>query len=142
MNKEILKAIENKQKKHPFRDWWSKNGYKVMRILLFPIWIYSLINDWNYTRTTWDEKRADKILNYYIPQRSEWNPKEKHFWFFDNGMGWDSTKCLKIKDRVFWRKFKWEIRKYLINKFELEGFEKEIIDTYDWYVTEVIFTQK
>ena len=25
MNKEILKTIEDKQKKHPFREWWSRN---------------------------------------------------------------------------------------------------------------------
>ena len=144
MNKEIEKAIKNKQKKHPFRDWCDKNGYKAMRVIFFPIWIYSLISDWNYTRTTWDEKRADKILNYYIPQVSDWNPKKKHFYFFDNGMGWDgyAIKRLKIRDRIFWRKFKWEIREYLINKFELEGFKKEVIDTYDWYVTEIVFTQK
>lgn len=85
MNKEILKAIEDKQKEHPFRDWWNKNGYKVMRVVLFPIWIYVEISDrikaWNYERTTWDEERADEILQHYIPRRSDWLPEEKAFGF-------------------------------------------------------------
>lgn len=63
MNKEILKAIEDKQKKHPFRDWWNSNAsLKTRRIIFFPIWIYVLINDkieqWNYDHTIWDEKRG------------------------------------------------------------------------------------
>ena len=34
MNAEIKKAIAEKQKKHPIRKWWNKNGYKVMRVVL------------------------------------------------------------------------------------------------------------
>lgn len=151
MNKEILKAIEEKQKKHPFRDWWNSDAsLKTRRIIFFPIWIYVVISDkikkWNYDRTQWDEKRADEILNYYIPRESSWNSKDKHFWFFDNGMGWYlscAKKSLKRKDYRFWKKFagSGKIREYLIDEFELEGFEKEVLDTYDWY-TEIIFRQK
>lgn len=148
MNKEILKAIEDKQKKHLFREWWGRNGYKVMRVILFPIWIYVEISDrikaWNYERTTWDEKRADEILQHYIPKRSDWLPEEKAFWFFDNGYGWEiwsAKRFLKRKDHLFWRKFHWEIEKYLINKFELEGFEKEDLNPHGTD-TEIIFRQK
>lgn len=150
MNKEILKAIENKQKKHPIRDWWNRNDYKVFRIILFPIWvcveIIDRIKNRNYERTTWDEKRADEILTYYIPQISDWNPDDKTFFFYDNGMGWTigfAKKYLKIKDRLFWSKFHWKIEKYLNDKFELEGFKKEVISTRSFYTgTEIIFTQK
>ena len=150
MNKEILKAIEDKQKKHPYRDWWHKNNYKVMRIILFPIWIYveisDRIKDWSYERIVWDEKRADEILTYYIPRVSDWLPDEKSFWFYDNGSGWNivfSKKYLKIKDRLFWRKFHWNIEEYFNNKFELEGFEKEVVSTRSYYTgTEIIFKQK
>lgn len=150
MNKEILKAIKDKQKKHPFRDWCHKNDYKVMRIIFFPIWIYVEISDriknWSYERIVWDEKRADEILTYYIPRTSDWNPDDKTFFFYDNGMGWNiglAKRYLKIKDRAFWRKFHWDIEEYLNNKFELEGFKKEIISTRSFYTgTEIIFTQK
>ena len=61
-------------------------------------------------------------------------------------MGWSiglAKKYLKIKDRLFWRKFHWAIEEYLNNKFELEGFEKEIVSTRSYYTgTEIIFKQK
>lgn len=151
MNKEILKAIEDKQKKHPFRDWWNSDAsLKTRRIIFFPIWIYVVISDkikqWNYDRTQWDEKKANEILTYYIPQTSDWLPEEKAFWFYDNGIGWSiwlAKKYIKIKDRLFWRKFYWDIEKYLINKFELEGFEKEVLSTRSYYTgTEIYFKQK
>lgn len=145
MNKEILKVIEDKQKEHPFRNWWSRNNYKVMRVILFPIWIYVEISDriknWLYERTTWDEKRADEILQHYIPRASDWLPEKNAFWFYDNGYGWEiwsAKRFLKRKDHLFWRKFHWEIEKYLIKKFELEGFKKEVLDTYGGD-TEIIF---
>lgn len=145
MNKEILKAIEDKQKKHPFREWWSRNNYKVFRVILFPIWIYVEVSDriknWLYERTTWDEKRADEILQHYIPRASDWLPEKNSFWFYDNGYGWEiwsAKRFLKRKDHLFWRKFHWEIEKYLIKKFELEGFKKEVLDTYGGD-TEIIF---
>ena len=148
MNKEILKAIEDKQKKHPFREWWGRNNYKVFRIILFPIWIYIEVSDrikaWNYKRTTWDEKRANEILNYYIPRESDWDPENKTFY---NGMGWNlslAKRNLKRKDYRFWKRFNGffggEIREYLVKSFELEGFEKEVLNNSDW--TEIIFKQK
>ena len=51
-------------------------------------------------------------------------------------------KKIKRKDRRWWRKYKGfcggDIRKYLIEKFELEGFEKEVGDCSDSW-TEVCF---
>lgn len=148
MTKETMKAIEEKQKNHPFRKWWRKHGYKVMRVILFPVWIFIMVNEKIYNNIEWDEARVNKILNYYIPQESDWNPKEKAFHFFDNGYGWNlcyAKKHLKRKDRRFWKKFAsfggGEIKEYLIEDFELEGFEKEIVSTWE-STLEIIFTQK
>lgn len=148
MTKETMKAIENKQKNHPFRKWWRKHGYKVMRVILFPVWIFIMVNEKIYNNIEWDEARVNKILNYYIPQESDWNSKERAFYFFDNGYGWNlcyAKKHLKRKDRRFWKKFAsfggGEIKEYLIEEFELEGFEKEIVSTWE-STLEIIFTQK
>ena len=90
------------------------------------------------SRQVWSKERANEILSYYIPRKAEWNAEEKCFYFADNGMGW-GMKChqkkIKWKDRRWWncnRGF-WggKIRTYLIEKFEMEGFEKIVGDTYD-----------
>ena len=60
-------------------------------------------------------------------------------------MGWDlrcRQKRVKLKDRRWWknhtRAWGGKVRTYLIDKFELEGFEKTVGDTDDFY-TEVTF---
>lgn len=146
MNKEILKAINDKQKKHPIRNWWRKNGYKVLRVVLFPAWWYVVIKEkvsnYRYKHTVWDEERANKILEYYVPKYAKWDKEEKIFYFFDNGLGWNYKKYIKRKDRKFWEKFSYKIRDYLIEKFELEGFEKQIIDNgYSSWI-EIVFKYK
>lgn len=149
MNAEIIKAMNKKEKKHTLRKWWQKNGYKVLRVIFFPIWIASVIKEKVTAklnaRQVWSEERADEILSYYVPRRAEWNAEEKTFYFFDNGYGWSiysAKRFLKRKDRRFWNCHKgWcgsNIRKYLIEKFELEGFEKEVGDCSDSW-TEVCF---
>ena len=151
MNKEVLKAMNKKEKKHSFRKWWNKNGYKVNRVIFFPIWICAIIvekiqKNLN-ARQKWSEARANEILSYYIPRRANWNAEDKTFYFFDNGMGWGklAKKYLKRKDRRWWNLHKgWsggKIRDYLLNEFELEGFTKEIGNCYDGW-TELIFTMK
>lgn len=147
MNKETIKAMQGK-KERKARKWWRKNGYKVWRVVLFPLWMLALLKNKITTyldnRQKWDEDRANKILSYYIPRRSEWVDKEKTFYFFDNGMGWAygcAKYYLKRKDRRFWKVNRGKIREYLIDKFQLEGFTKEVrnaIDAYDIW-TEITF---
>lgn len=146
MNKEIEKAMNRKESKtFHFYGWWIENGYKVMRVVLFPMWVYMCskrkINNYLNSKCKWDEERANKILSYYVPRYSKWNAENKSFYLADNGLGWDKKK-IKMKDRRWWknntRGWGGEVRTYLIEKFEMEGFEKIVGDTYDGW-TEVTF---
>ena len=149
MNAEIIKAINEKNKKHPFRKWWNKNGYKVMRVIFFPIWIGIVakdkINKYLTSRQEWSNERAEQILNYYVPHKADWCEEDKTFCFYDNGMGWSNLakKYIKLKDRRWWNNYSssWggKIRRYLIDEFELEGFTKELGNCDDGW-TEIYFT--
>ena len=156
MNPEIIKAMNRKNEKRPVRDWLRKNGYKVCRVVLFPIWypmrLWERLHSKWYAvwsaRQVWSEERANEILSYYIPRRADWSDEEQTFFFFDNGMGWgfhSAKKYLKWKDRRWWKKFcGWaggRIRVYLINQFELEGFAKTVGDCSEGW-TEVNFVLK
>ena len=150
MNAEIIKAMNKKETKiDKIRKWWSNNGYKVMRVILFPIWwcikAKEKITSYLNSKCEWSEERANEILSYYIPRNSDWDAEDKSFYFFDNGMGWDlrcRQKRVKLKDRRWWKNYTrvWggKVRDYLIEKFELEGFEKTVGETYDFH-TEVTF---
>ena len=143
MNKEIIKAMNKKETKiDKIRKWWSKNGYKVMRVILFPIWwgikTKEKITSYLNSKCEWSEERANEILSYYIPRKADWNENDKCFYFFDNGMGWArkyNKRFIKFRDRRWWDCncgfWGGKIRTYLIEKFELEGFEKEVGDCYD-----------
>ena len=150
MNKEIIKAMNKKETKaNAIRRWWRKNGYKVMRVILFPIWLgiraKEKIRIHLNSKLEWSEERANEILNYYIPRKARWYTEDKSFYFADNGMGWGmgyNQKKIKLRDRRWWKRYTsaWggEVRTYLIEKFELEGFEKIVGDTYDSW-TEITF---
>ena len=153
-NKEVVKAIKKATNKkenkfNAIKKWWNKNGYKVMRVVLFPIWCgiqaKEKITLYLNLREEWSEERVKEILNYYIPRNSEWNEDDKSFYFFDNGYGWSivlAKKYLKRKDRRFWNVHRGfvggKIRSYLIEEFELEGFEKEVGDCSEGW-TEITF---
>lgn len=148
MTDEVIKAMHGK-KEHKARKWWHKNSYKIFRMILYPFWIGSKLREkiraWLNNRQEWSEERAAEILSYYIPRICEWDAKDKSFYFFNNGLGWNikySKKYLKLKDRRFWKIYSWwgggEIRDFLVNKFELEGFTKELCDCSDEW-TEIYF---
>ena len=145
MNNEVIKAMQGK-KEH---KWWHKNGYKVLRVILFPLWIGSVLTDkcrvWLNNRQEWSEERAAEILNYYIPRDATWDANNNEFYYFNNGMGWGiryAKKYLKMKDRLFWKAHcsMWggDMRSFLMDKFELEGFTKELGDCSDGW-TEIFF---
>ena len=150
MNEEVIKAMNRKEPKpSKFREWWNKNDYKVYRVILFPIWIASIlakkIIKWLNSRQAWSDERAKEILDYYVPRRAQWDAEEQEFYFFDNGYGWslgNAKRYLKRKDRRFWEVHNGfcggDIRYYLIDTFELEGFTKEVGEcSSSW--TEIIF---
>ena len=150
MNKEVIKAMNKKENRfNAIKKWWDKNGYKVMRVVLFPIWLgiktKEKITSYLNSREEWSEERVKEILNYYIPCLADWDEEDKCFYFFDNGYGWSiglAKKYLKRKDRRFWNIYNgWnggKIRSYLIDEFELEGFEKEVGNCSDGW-TEIAF---
>lgn len=150
MNKEIIKAMNKKETKlDKIRKWWYKNGYKVIRVIFFPIWlgikVKKKIENHLSSECEWSEERADEILSYYIPRKAKWNAEEKSFYFADNGMGWGmahNKKFIKLRDRRWWNCnrgfYGGKIRFYLIEKFEIEGFRKEVGNIYNQW-TEVTF---
>lgn len=153
MNNEVIKAMNKKTRKGSnLKKWWRKNGHKVWRIVLFPLWacVWSKdkIKAYLDSRTEWNEDRVNEILNYYVPRYAKWNNEDKTFYLFDNGYGWSMSfakKHLKLKDRRFWKLYAgWfggRVRDYLINNFELDGFTKEVGNCDDGW-TEITFTMK
>ena len=142
MNKEVIKAMNRKprKEKNTFHKWWSQNGYKVMRVVLFPLWGYicvkKRIDKWLDEHPRWSEDRAKEILDYFIPRYAVWNEERKEFYFFDDGFVLtraekSTKKYIKPKDRKFWKRYSYKLRRYLFEDYQLEGFVKKIGNTCD-----------
>ena len=124
------------------KKWWNNNGYIVLRVLLFPFWIVCIIDNkiqkkiWN--NINFSTERTLKILEYYIPRRAEWCEDDNVLYFFDNGYGWEwyyAKKYVKLKDKKYWKRYNGFcgglIKECLVHDFELEGFEKRILQNCD-----------
>lgn len=152
MNPEVIKAIKSANKNNSFKRKAVELSQNILKVILFPIErtfrLKIKVNDWLNSKNTWSEERANEILSYYIPREAEWYVKDNLFYFADNGLGWN-MKCnlrkIKLRDRRWWRIntgfYGGKVRTYLLEKFELEGFEKIVGDTYDHW-TEVTFKMK
>lgn len=109
MNKETIKAIKEKEKNVTnIKKWWSRNRYKIMKCIFFPVWFAQLANEKIQrslnAKIEWSEERAKEIFDYYIPRKSEWDKENKELYFFDNGYGWNmclAKKYLKKKIGAF-----------------------------------------
>lgn len=147
MNNEVIKAMNKKEDSRikRFKKWWKKNDYKVMRVILFPIWLGACaknkIEKWLNSRQEWNEERANEIFNYFVPRKADWDADDKAFYLCFNGFGWNlssAKRYLKWKDRRFWEVHNgWcggKLRSYLIEEFELENFTKELGDCEEGWI--------
>lgn len=148
MNKEALKAMhKNESIGYKIRNWWNLNSYKIVIVIFFPFftcgYVCEKISNYLDSRCEWSEERANEILSYFIPRRAAWHEDDRCFYFSDNGLGWTyNKKFIKLRDRRWWKCNTHfcggKVREYLIERFEMEGFKKEVGDTYDQWA-EVTF---
>lgn len=148
MNKEVIKAMrKNESVGYKIHTWWNLNSYKIVIVIFFPFfacgYVCEKISNYLDSRCEWSEERADEILSYFIPRAAHWYDDDKCFYFSDNGLGWTyNKKFIKLRDRRWWKCNTHfcggKVREYLIEKFEMEGFKKEVGDTYDQWA-EVTF---
>lgn len=122
-----------------FKKWWGNNGYKVMRVILFPIWIcawaYEKIKDYNWKNTTFSAARAKEFCDWYLPRHI--NKTENGYYYYNNGYGFG--KARRRKDKVFVSKYKYDLLQYIKNEYEIEGYTKRVIDTFEFCECEVEF---
>lgn len=116
MDKLKQKIKEGNKPKRP--SWWSRNGYKVWRVILFPVYLWILgfraFEDWMVKRQKLDDKKDDEILSAFLAKRAEvdegclWYCTAWHYYSIRVD-GW-----LKIKYRYYLKAF----RRTLMDKFE------------------------
>lgn len=143
IDKEI-KRRNNRRNKSKERKVYKFKDLQTNHIALYPLMVivhYSdVLRERRFKKLVWNEERTERILNYIFPKIAEisddGNTISKwintwRFWFDDNAKFYDKKYC---------RKFKNEILDYLFNRYEIEGYNKEVITEYEW--KEIVFTKK
>lgn len=104
------------------------------------------INTCLNSRNEWDEVKANEILSYFIPRASVWSEDTKTFYYANSGTDWELNYCIEYLDKedcIWWncnsKPFGGKIKTYLVEKFELDGFTKEIVYTNDEGWVEILF---
>lgn len=89
--------------------------------------IYDKFNKWNYIHQLWDEKKATKVLDYFLPYALEYDKENQSYYYC---MEWryysDISKKAPIGLKKWSTKFYNEIFNYLKNGYEKIGFLKTI----------------
>lgn len=153
MNK-IEKQVAKQQRRdnNKLRKWWSRNSYKVWRVLLFWIWIPIMLLDkknikqydeMRYREET-TKKYLDKVLPYLV---SYWDEDPSCFLFTTaSDMGGINFRALMSlhrryrKQERYFIKFYEEVQAYIVRTYEIDGYAKFPIMTYDdWQIAKVKF---
>lgn len=111
-----------KRRRHSF-------GAQILRVLLFPIWIVVLIkneiSESIYRNMEWSDSRAIRILDKVLPHEVEICDDELCYcteWHNP----WAIGHHLHFGDKIYARKFNYEILEYLKTKYQIDGYEKRL----------------
>lgn len=143
---QVKKRTEKREKNKNKKKWWiikTENYTIPIYFLPFAIFIipFDKLKNYIYNSMTWNEEKAKKVLDKMLPRILEWNKEENHYWCHIRKYGWwYSQKRIPFYYKKWTNKFSYELKKYLIEKYELEYYTKEVLDDYDWYL--IIFTEK
>jgi hypothetical protein len=149
MNK-IEKQFQKKEQKknNKIRKWWSKNSYKVFRVVFFYIWIPALIHkklkDSRYKKLEYDDKITKKYLDKVMPKLVPYCLDTPAYILFHNTNDfggirfyWDlcsNWMARKFKKETkYFSKFHALVQNYIIEEYQIDGYEKMVLDNWnDW----------
>ena len=145
MKNKIEKQVAKKQRRenNKLRKWWRRNDYKVWRVLLFWVWIpiklFNKRSDKQYKGIQYSIETTKKYLNKVLPYLvSYWNEEPDCFLITNAGdMGGIRFRALMHlprrykKQQRYFTKFYEEVKAYIVRTYEVDGYEKFPILTYD-----------
>lgn len=151
---------QERKRNSSMRKWWSKNSYKVCRVVFFYIWIpvfvYEKIKDAKYKNLKYDNNTTKKYLDKVMPKLVSHYEESPNLILFHNTSDfggirfyWDlcsnwMTRKFK-KETKYFSKFYGLVQKYIIEEYQIDGYEKMVLDNwidwdrakekFDWYDT-------
>lgn len=146
----IEKTFKKKEKREAskIRKWWQKHGYKVLRVLLFYIWIpcwcHQKLKDKRYKEMSYNDDTTKKYLDKCLPALVAHHEESSDVFIFHDCDDYDGIRFYwsfsaswfrkKFKKQSsYFVKFSREVQNYIINDYQVEGYAKRVLDNWiDW----------
>lgn len=151
VNKNARKVLEkNKQKvikysnRKPRKKWWiiTTKKYTIplyllpISLFIIPVHELSLWIDKQF-RVKCDEEKCKKALDKLMPRILVWSIEDEYYYTqFRICSCPEFEKYAPIGMKRFAKNCSYQLRNYLVDKYEMEGFTKKIERDYDWYHVE------
>ena len=142
---EFEKAFETKREKKIYRIYRFKE-FQTDKIYFLPlmhiVWAYDRVEEWCKAQVEWSDKRTHRILSYAFPKTAEVNKEKQRISRYIRSWGvYVKNWHVKWYDKYYCSKFNHKIIAYLLNDFEMDGFDKKVtVEDTEW--TLVSFTKR
>lgn len=128
--KDFSYAKERAYKAHK-KKWYvigvGKYSCYIWSLPLVPfVWIYDKWKEYLWESCKWNEKMAAKVLDCALPHFLDYDAENNEYSYCSkwNYAGWNFAKHVSIGLKTFTRKFIREIKDYLFNEYQKDGYEK------------------
>lgn len=145
VKEKIERAAEEKERQNRgFRSWWRKNGYKVCRVVLFPIWIcvlckekYAKYRSEHFTEDVSKTKRyidkaIPKLVKHYVEDPSCILISFGSFGYYGDFSTEDFKNKFVVGHRIaqYFYDIGYYRRRDMLLDYDIDGYEKMVIDNW------------
>lgn len=142
-----MDIFEKARKRKSRKKWYiirtKSRSYYIWALPFIPLFVFcEFLADLHYKKLRWNEKTATKVLNKVVPEVSEWDSEDSTFFYSTE---WDTVFMVRHSPLLYrkWaRKFQSRLAKFLVEKFEIEGYEKAVVSEYGCGEAWVKFSKK
>jgi hypothetical protein len=125
----------HKVRRNPTKYYrWKEYSFRYR--ILFPLalidYAWKCLNKFYDSKFTWNTGRAKRVLDRALPHVASWD--EEKLWYNMYLGSFNFKKWAKLKDKRFCGIYVYNIREYLKDGYEIEGYTKTIVEDGHWVV--------
>lgn len=136
---EYAKARKEKEqaKKKQKRKWWLIDGkhysYYIWAAPVVPFFeLADYIKNRNYKKRVWDTEKASKVIDATLPHILEYDEEDDCYWLSFDWSPYLFEKHAPRHLRKWAHKFAYQVRAYVFEDYQKEGWVKTIDDEDEW----------
>lgn len=134
---EYAKTRDAKEKAKRKRKWWlidgKKYSYYIWAAPIMPfVELVDRIKDNNYKKRVWDTEKASKVIDATLPHILEYDEENDCYWLNFDWSPYLFEKYAPRRLRKWAHKFSYNVRSYVFEGYQKEGWVKTIDDEDEW----------